>query len=221
MSHMYIISSLMLTIINRWSHDCLCTTWKSYVERRNELSSFPFQNDWYKRLVARACQVSNDPYENDFLVECLKVPDAPSWWATERHGWSGGSSPSAKSVRPEERVSFADGFSPLKESQIPPESVVSADTWRTTSQQLRLTKNEAGLYRLSSWAEYYRLRGIEDNSPAALLLTFPVSLYFALVEYGSVPWTVSRMLSRPLRIDIVGTEKELNVRNDCGYSEST
>lgn len=143
----------------------------------------------------------------------MENKDDTSWWATERHGWSGGSSDSARRVRPDIRVSYKDGFAPLPdgENQIPPESAVSAERWAEMAQQLNLSRNGAGVYRLASWSEYYRLRGIDDSSPAALLLTFPLTLYHGLVENGAVPWTVSQMLDRPLRIDIVGAEKELHV----------
>ena len=51
-----------------WSHDCLCATWKTYVNRREQLSSFPFQAPWHKLLVSRSCQISHDPYEREFLT---------------------------------------------------------------------------------------------------------------------------------------------------------
>jgi hypothetical protein len=35
-------------------------------------------------------------------------------------------------------------------------------------------------------------------------------LYHAIAKYGTVPCTVARMLKRPLRVHIVGSEKELN-----------
>lgn len=189
-----------------------------YVDRRPELSSFPLRDKWYEALVDRRCQISNAPYEHDFLTLELGVPTmddngansppsdggADSWWTTERHGWSGGASASARRVFPERRVSYRRGFAPLV--RIPDETVISADAWK----RIECRQNEAGLYRLGSWSEYYQLRDLPESSPAALLLTFPLTLYYALVEYGTVPWTVSRMLNRPLRIDIVGAEKELN-----------
>eukprot|EP00977_Amphora_coffeiformis_P008649 scaffold1959_cov162-Amphora_coffeaeformis.AAC.6 len=197
-----------------WSHDCLCPTWKVYVDRRKKLSTFPFRDEWYVPLVSKDCQISNAPYEHDFLTLQLGVPTIDgslpssdcisSWWTTERHGWSGGASASARQIYPERRVSYAQGFAPL--NQIPLESEILLEEWKGMS----FGKNETGLYRLKCWPDYYRLRHLPDSSPAALLLTFPLTLYYALVEYGTVPWTVARMLNRPLRIDIVGAEKELN-----------
>jgi hypothetical protein len=63
---------------------------------------------------------------------------------------------------------------------------------------------------LNSWEEYYKVRDIPLESPVALLLTFHLTIYYALLKYGAVPITVARMLSRPIRIHVVGIEKELN-----------
>ena len=43
-----------------------------------------------------------------------------------------------------------------------------------------------------------------------LLLTFPLTIYHAIEKYGEVPVTVAKMLDRPLRIHVVGAEKEIN-----------
>lgn len=200
--------------MHSWSHDCLCSTWKFYVDRRNVLSSFPFVDKWYAPLVARECQVSHQPYEEDFLVKRLGLvvndDGSPTWWATERFGWSGGASASARQIDPERRVSYTEGFAPLTMGQFPLESVVSTSKWKRLCDDGQCEKNQAGLYRLETWSDYYKLRNIPDSSPAALLLTFPLTLYYALVEYGTVPWTVAQMMEKPLRIDIVGAEKELN-----------
>ncbi len=64
--------------------------------------------------------------------------------------------------------------------------------------------------KLTSWNDYYNVRGIPLESPIALLCTFPLTLYYAVQEYGEVPVTIARMLKRPLRIHMVGVEKELN-----------
>lgn len=184
------------------------------MDRREKLSTFPFKDAWYKSLVSRSCQISNAPYEDDFLTRHLGVTteeeDDSSWWATERFGWSGGSSASAQQVYPERRVSYQRGFAPLDSSQIPLEENLPFTRWEALHRENGASKNEAGLYRLLSWRDYYRLRQLPESSPAALLLTFPLTLYYGIVEYGVVPWTVARMLDRPLRIDIVGAEKELN-----------
>lgn len=121
-------------------------------------------------------------------------------------GWSGGESESAKSIDVSIRKSYAEGFYPLAsipvERHVTVEDVVDAGL---------LARNECGLLRLSSWHDYYKLRKIPETSPSALLLTFPATLYHAIVEYGQVPCTVARtILKRPLRIHIVGTEKEVN-----------
>lgn len=184
------------------------------MDRRKDLSTFPFQDEWFVPLVSKDSQISNAPYEHDFLTLRLGVPTVGdsfsssdyilSWWTTERHGWSGGASASARMIYPERRVSYAQGFAPL--TQIPMETKISLEEWNNVG----LAKNETNLYRLESWSDYYRLRRLPDSSPAALLLTFPLTLYYALVEYGTVPWTVASMLNRPLRIDVVGAEKELN-----------
>lgn len=186
------------------------------MDRREELSFFSLKSDWYRPLMSRPCQVSSVPYEDDFLTRQLGVSTTSkednTWWTTERHGWSGGSSASAAQVHPERRVSFRVGFAPLTVHQIPAERLVTAHEWQLWASQ-RATfplKNDAGLYRLESWSDYYELRQLPPSSPAALLLTFPLTLYHALVEFGSVPWTVSHMLEKPLRIDVVGAEKELH-----------
>lgn len=118
-------------------------------------------------------------------------------------GWSGGSSDSAQTVDATMRKSYAEGFHPVILG-IPKEEPLS---WASVESK---NKNEIGLLRLHSWKDYYRLRGIPDSSIVALLLTFPLTLYYSIVEYGQVPCTVARMLERPLRIHIVGAEKELN-----------
>jgi hypothetical protein len=120
-------------------------------------------------------------------------------------GWSGGDSDSAKTIDVTIRRSYAQGFSPL--TDIPPERRVTEDD---VAQANISERNVLGFLRLQSWDDYYRLRGISSGSPVALLLTFPVTLYYLLVEYGEVPCTVARMLKRPLRIHVVGAEKEIN-----------
>jgi len=124
-------------------------------------------------------------------------------------GWKGGESESAQLIQLstlQRRLSFAQGFYPVV--GLPVERPVSAAD--ITDCALQTRRNEVGFLRLSSWDEYYRLRKIPSGSPVALLLTFPLTLYYAIVEYGEVPCTVARMLNRPLRIHIVGVEKEIN-----------
>jgi hypothetical protein len=191
---------------SRWSHQCICLTWKVYTQRRAELSTFPF-GDWHKELVAREFQTSDAPYEK-FLARLGITKDqtsAASWWRTEMDGWSGGESDSAKTINATIRRSYEEGFHPLVD--IPPERRVSHDD---ISRANLTDRNALGFLRLFSWEDYYRLRGIPDESPVALLLTFPITLFHLLVEYGEVPCTVARMLKRPLRVHIVGAEKEIN-----------
>ena len=75
---------------------------------------------------------------------------------------------------------------------------------------LPIRTNNVGLLTLSSWQEYYTLRNIPPSSPVCLLLTFPLTIYHAIEKYGEVPVTVAKMLDRPLRIHVVGAEKEIN-----------
>jgi zinc finger MYND domain-containing protein 15 len=67
-----------------------------------------------------------------------------------------------------------------------------------------------GFLSILTWKDYYELRQIPLSSPVALLLTFPLTLYHAIATFGHVPVTVARMLKRPLRLHLVGVEKELN-----------
>ena len=73
-----------------------------------------------------------------------------------------------------------------------------------------IVRNSVGLLRLDSWEQYYQLRSISRDSTVALLCTFPLTVYYAIERYGEVPCTVARMLKRPLRVHIVGAEKETN-----------
>jgi len=186
---------------NGWSHQCICPTWQIYTERRELLSKFGLDS-WYLKLIGRDCQLSDKPYE-DFLAETLKVLKPGSWWATEIDGWSAGQSGSAKRVDASIRRSYEEGFS-LDTHLIPVEHPVDDERWLTWP------KDEVGLLKIESWEEYYSLRDIPLCSPVALLCTFPLTIYRAITQYGSVPLTVSKMLKRPMRIHVVGVEKEMN-----------
>jgi hypothetical protein len=189
---------------NGWSHECLCSTWKLYTERRTELSMFPF-DEWHLQLLGRDCQISEEPYQQ-FLTECLGLDlDRASWWRTEFGGWSGGDSRTAQTVDASVRRTFAEGFAPVK--QIPFDRRVSPDD---LARMDNLSTNDCGLVHLETWEDYYKLRDISLSSPVALLLTFPLTIYFAIEKFGQVPVTVARMLSRPLRVHVVGVEKEMN-----------
>lgn len=122
-------------------------------------------------------------------------------------GWAGGESQSATMVDASIRRSYIEGFAPIPIIAIPPQR-------RVTSQDLERAAldetNSLGLTILKSWKDYYSLRGIPSTSPVALLCTFPLTIYQAIVQYGEVPSTVAQMLKRPLRIHVVGAEKEMN-----------
>lgn len=196
-----------------WSHDCTCTTWKAYTTKRSELKKFPF-DQWHLPLLTRQNELSEEPCKQ-FLRETLGLStetDESSWWRTETDGWAGGQSQSAKTVDPSIRRTYAEGFAPLTDT--PPQR-------RPTEEETaEFGTNELGLVQLSTWKDYYKLRSIPLSSPAALLLTFPLTIYHALATFGEVPITVARMLSRPLRIHLVGIEKELNfldIFQELGY----
>mmetsp|Transcript_165 Transcript_165/g.316 ORF Transcript_165/g.316 Transcript_165/m.316 type:complete len:678 (+) Transcript_165:180-2213(+) len=218
-----------------WSHQCLCPTWKIYVQRRNQLSTFPYFSGWQLPLIQEDCFTSEDIYE-DFLVNTLQVmqptqlalstvPNEPvqqNWWATELHGWSGGGSLSSKGVNPFRRLSYIDGFALKNTRWIPEERHVTKDDIdRANASSIesdgasnnnveRIQTDEHGLPVLLSWEHYYRLRSLPPTSPIGLLATFPLTIYYAIQHYGSVPLTVAQMLERPMRIHVVGIEKELN-----------
>ena len=145
-------------------------------------------------------QLSDKPYA-DFLRKMCGSDLAASWWGTELHGWQGGTSYSARKVDITRRLTYIQGFAPV--SDIPHEAAIIPGR--------SLTVNAVGLVKLGSWADYYELRDIPLDSPVALLLTFPLTLYHAIVQYGMVCCVVARMLQRRIRVHIVGAEKELNM----------
>ncbi|KAG7353421.1 hypothetical protein IV203_002776 [Nitzschia inconspicua] len=205
-----------------WSHSCQCSTWRRYVSRRDKLSSFEYlDSSWQTLLVGRDFQLSEEPYK-DFLKSQLGLSieqetqsgvnnsqrvTSNSWWRTETDGWAGGQSASAKQVDPTVRKTYEDGFAPLSSHQIPRQRRLTDQDFERAGIH---TKNTVGLWKLASWQDYYRLRGIPPSSPIALLCTFPLTIYYAIIQHGEVPVTVARMLNRPLRIHVVGAEKEMN-----------
>jgi hypothetical protein len=213
--------------ICRWSHRCWCDTWKRYVARRSELSTFDdVGSSWVRDMTSRDCQLSQSAYETRLSELLLGIAadandsasaTAPelifprrSWWRAEYGAWKSGTNAHARHLDVLDRVSYVDGFAPLPSDMRPPDRpIISEDVARLLSDGA-LERNSLGLLRLQSWGEYYRLRNISASSPAALLLTFPLTLYWSIVEYGEVPCTVAHaILKRPLRIHIVGAEKEL------------
>jgi hypothetical protein len=184
-----------------WSHECVCATWKVYTERKSTLKEFPF-NEWHLQLLTRENELSEEPYR-EFLEEHLgQSQNESSWWRTETDGWAGGQSASAKMVDPSTRRSYEEGFAPVID--IPPQERPSDHD----TAGFPVTK--MGFLKISTWEDYYQLRHIPLSSPVALLLTFPLTLYHAIATFGHVPVTVARMLKRPLRLHLVGVEKELN-----------
>jgi hypothetical protein len=189
-----------------WSHFCLCQTWKLYSsDHRHELSTFScFGDDWQSQLFGRGFQTQEYPYE--VLLKSLGIDrDCESWWRTEMDGWAGGQSQSATTVDASIRRSYAEGFAPI--ADVPRERRICQEDLERC---LGLSRNSVGLLALSSWKDYYRLRDIPEPSPVALLCTFPLTIYYAIERYGEVPVTVARMLKRPLRVHVVGAEKEMN-----------
>ena len=160
--------------------------------------------------MSRQCQLSDQSYES-YLEDKLGIllhddnsDGIESWWKTEKSGWKGGESDSAKEIRLLNRLSYEEGFK-LNEKLLPPERKVTTVECNNFTRDL-----ETNFISLKSWSEYYSLRGIPLESPVALLCTFPLTLYHSVQEYGKVPIVVSKMLHRPMRIHVVGVEKELN-----------
>lgn len=202
-----------LIVLFSWSHQCICKTWKLYVQRRHLLSSFPYFSGWQSLLLQDDCHSSDAAYKQ-YLMDTLHVVNKEdcsttaaetTWWSTEIHGWNGGKSKSAKIVDLFKRVSYCDGLG-LNMSLIPAERPIVRDEILRAG----ISFNEYNMPILSSWEEYYRLRSLPPSSPVALLATFPLTVYYAIQRHGIVPVTVAQMLDRPLRIHLVGIEKELN-----------
>lgn len=200
-----------------WSHRCLCKTWKMYTNRRELLESFPF-DQWHLELISRNNQLSDAPYR-DFLCNNLFVIGdgiQTNWWSTEVDGWSGGESSGAMKIDLDKRLSYIDGFA-LEAHLLPPERPVTIDDVEKINQKY---DPESKIIALNSWEEYYKLREIPLSSPVALLLTYPLTVYYAILMYGSIPLTVAKMLHRQLRVHLVGIEKELNFMDmfkEIGY----
>lgn len=208
----YYVPLYLWIIFFRWSHNCVCPTWKLYVQHRSMLSDFSCFSGWQLPLLREDCFSSDESYKQ-FLLDDIKVMDqhgiadgrAANWWSTEIHGWNGGRSASAKLVDLFHRQSYKDGFA-LEATLIPPERHISKDD----IQRADVSIDENDLPSLASWGDYYGLRSIPLSSPVALLATFPLTVYYAIQHHGVVPVTVAKMLDRPVRLHLVGIEKELN-----------
>lgn len=139
-----------------------------------------------KRADDTSVPTAEKPYAI-FLKSILGIPEeCTSWWTTETYGWGGGESHSAKRVDASLRQSYAEGFHPIQD--IPPERPISEED----VQGADLTRNSLGFVNLTSWRDYYLLRGIPNTRPVALLSTFPLTVYYAILKYGEVPVTVAR-----------------------------
>ena len=57
---------------------------------------------------------------------------------------------------------------------------------------------------------YYDLRSLPPDSPLALLLHFPLTLFYGLQRFAKVQLTVAGMLGKRIAVHVVGVEKELN-----------
>eukprot|EP00804_Cyclotella_cryptica_P030742 CCRYP_009171-RA/>CCRYP_009171-RA protein AED:0.09 eAED:0.09 QI:474/1/1/1/0.33/0.25/4/1551/468 len=176
--------------IDGWSHECLCPTWKLYVQHRQRLSHFEYFSGWQLPLLGEECYRSDDVYKT-FLMEILHVIDDEeredaattpatsrptitqtnaSWWNTEIHGWNGGMGTSAQRIDLYQRTSFRDGLR-LDDSWIPDETHVSPDD----IQRAGIATNDENhrMPILSSWEEYYRLRSLPPRVRWHSLRLFP------------------------------------------------
>ena len=192
-----------------WSHACLCPTWHHYsVSNRQRLFSFDdYFGGWQIALTSRPNQLGEEPYE-DFLCSLgINADSCASWLRTEiMGGWLDGKSPGASRINASIWLSYSKGFAPIVD--LPPERRITEDDQERSG--LLNTKNGVGLLVLSLWREYYTLQNIPPTSPVCLLCCFPLTIYRAIERFGEVPVTVARMLVRPLRIHVVGAEKEMN-----------
>jgi hypothetical protein len=184
------------------------------MRREFQLSPLPYQEFLVEKLKVKIAvqdqqqeAVTTTREEEDFVNSSSS---SRSWWMTELdHGWSGGQSDGAKTIDVETRCSYRQGFHPI--ADFPPDRPVSTEELLQCSSSYNFERNQVGWLCLHSWRDYYKLRGLVESSPVALLLTFPLTLYYGITEYGQVPCTVARMLKRPLRIHVVGVEKELKL----------
>mmetsp|Transcript_18327 Transcript_18327/g.50038 ORF Transcript_18327/g.50038 Transcript_18327/m.50038 type:complete len:633 (-) Transcript_18327:3002-4900(-) len=186
---------------NEFAHDCLSETWELYTSRREKLSTFPL-GEWTEDLTTEENQKSKEPYEK-FLNGLGINSEVDTWWKAEFGEWSGGMNGNAQKADLAQALTYQEGFAPI--TDIPAEEAVHIDTLKSKNWDDTL-----GVRKLADWAEYYELRGIPKTSPVALLMTFPLTLYHAIVEYGKDKCDAARGMDRPLRVDIVGAEKELH-----------
>jgi len=170
------------------------------------LSTFPF--NWHHNLINPPNFLSEKSYK-EFLIE--KELFNQGWWKTELGGWWA-STQKAKVeapvlLDPNKRYSFTEGFGKyLEEKSLIPTPM----EWNALKEVCMEVDPNTNLIQIHSWENYYKIRNISLSSPVALLLTFPMTMYYAIQQHGAVPLVVSKMLRRPMRMHVVGIEKELN-----------
>ena len=186
-----------------WSHKSVCSVWEIYVRRRDDLGNFPYF-PWSQQLTHVNNDCTNEHYFQ-FLreivgvdTEDLSFSKPSSWWTGEILRWND----IKDRIDVEERRSYSEGFHPLSFhlsgfDDAPP---MLGDIIKVNSCEIPI---------LEGWDDYYKCRGIPFESPVALLLTFPLTLYYAIANFCTVPCKVSKMLKRSLRIHVVGAEKEI------------
>ena len=179
-----------------WSHNCLCPFWSRYCSRRSELSSFP-DFTWSHHLNDNPeSYVTDAPYKR-YLMEIGLY--GKGFWRTEFEGWAKGLSGSASSVASGVRVNIPSGF------HLQPDFCPSLDpplsSWLIDS---------LGLPELDTWGLYYQYARINPSSPAALLLSYPLTAFISVKFFARPQLYAASLLRRRLRLHFVGVEKELN-----------
>ena len=83
------------------------------------------------------------------------------------------------------------------------------DLLRSSAQDWPL--DDLGLPVLKGWCDYYRFAGIDAESVAALLLSYPLSVFEAIRKHARCAvFCAKASKSKMLRVHLVGVEKELN-----------
>ena len=195
--------------VRGWTHDCLCKRWRGYSARRESLTAFPFP--WAAETCADSLRFSEGPYAR--FLYALGVA-GKGWWKTELQHWVPGIPipPEGLAIDVETKHTMTSGF--------------AVDTWAHPGGQhvehIRLVPADTALLwgepgfldtpdAICSWESYYRARGLSLHSPAALLLSFPLTLYHVVTRYGDAAAERARAEGRTLRIHLVGCEKEIHL----------
>lgn len=195
--------------IRGWTHDCLCKTWRRYSARRESLTAFPFP--WAAETCADPLRLSEAPYARFLYALGLA---GKGWWKTELQHWVPGIPIPREglAIDVETKYTMRSGF--------------AVDTWagpggqhiddrRMVPPDTALEWGEPGFLdspdAICSWESYYRARGLSLHSPAALLLSFPLTLYHVVTRYGDAAAERARAEGRPFRVHLVGCEKEIHL----------